>query len=139
MKTEYDAFANSYDLEYGQFKGDLDFYVGLAKAAQPPVLELACGTGRVTIPVARAGVPIAGVDSSPEMLARAREKVDSVGDLSVTLVYQRFERFDPLSGIPLGVKGCFESLSITVSTWLIRKGPTVSCMPFPSARSFQVP
>ena len=78
MKTEYDVFANSYDLEYGQTQVDLDFYISLAKAAQPPVLELACGTGRVTIPIARAGVPIVGVDSATEMLARAQEKVDSV-------------------------------------------------------------
>ncbi len=86
MKTEYDAFANSYDLEYGQFQGDVAFYVDLARAAQPPVLELACGTGRVTIPIARAGVPITGVDSAVEMLARAQEKADSVGKLPVTLI-----------------------------------------------------
>jgi ubiquinone/menaquinone biosynthesis C-methylase UbiE len=55
IKTEYDAFANHYDLEYGQFQGDLDFYVALAREAAPPVLELACGTGRVTLPIARAG------------------------------------------------------------------------------------
>lgn len=99
MKTEYDAFANSYDLEYGQTRIDLDFYVSQARAAQPPVLELACGTGRVTIPIARAGVPIVGVDSATEMLARAQEKVDSVGGLPVTLVegdmrtFQVEERF----------------------------------------------
>ena len=86
MRTEYDAFAHSYDLEHGHFRDDLDFYVGLAKASRAPVLELACGTGRVTIPIARAGVPITGVDSSPEMLARAQEKVDSVGGLPITLV-----------------------------------------------------
>jgi ubiquinone/menaquinone biosynthesis C-methylase UbiE len=86
MKTEYDAFANSYDLEYGQTWIDLDFYVSQAQAAQPPVLELACGTGRVTIPIAQAGVPVVGVDSATEMLARAQEKVDSVGGLPVTLV-----------------------------------------------------
>ena len=48
MTTEYDAFAATYDLEYGAFEGDLDFYVELAKDAEPPVLELATGTGRVS-------------------------------------------------------------------------------------------
>jgi ubiquinone/menaquinone biosynthesis C-methylase UbiE len=94
MKTEYDAFANSYDLEYGQTQVDLDFYVNQAKAAQPPVLELACGTGRVTIPIARAGVPIVGVDSAAEMLARAQEKVHSVGGLPVTLVEGDMRTFE---------------------------------------------
>ncbi|MBN1641305.1 MAG: class I SAM-dependent methyltransferase [Anaerolineae bacterium] len=84
--TEYDAFAESYDLEYGQYRGDLEFYTALASQAALPVLELACGTGRVTIPIARAGVPITGVDSSVGMLVRAREKADAIGGLPVTWV-----------------------------------------------------
>lgn len=94
MKTEYDSFANSYDLEYGQTKVDLGFYVDLARVADPPVLELACGTGRVTIPIARAGVPITGVDSAAHMLARAQEKADSIGGLPVTLVEGDMRTFD---------------------------------------------
>jgi len=39
-----------------------------------PVLELACGTGRLTIPIAQAGVEIVGLDLSPSMLAQARTK-----------------------------------------------------------------
>ncbi len=66
MTTEYDAFAAIYDAQSGVFDADLDFYVGLAREAQPPVLELAAGTGRVSLPIARAGVPIVGVDSSVE-------------------------------------------------------------------------
>jgi ubiquinone/menaquinone biosynthesis C-methylase UbiE len=99
MTPEYDAFAATYDLEYGTTRVDIDFYVALAKAARPPVLELACGTGRITIPIARAGVPITGVDSSREMLARARAKLDPADVLRVTLVegdmraFQLEERF----------------------------------------------
>ncbi|MGD8623227.1 MAG: class I SAM-dependent methyltransferase [Anaerolineae bacterium] len=74
MTTEYDAFAETYECEYGLTSFDIDFYLEEARAAQPPVLELACGTGRVTLPIARAGVPVVGVDSSVEMLARARQK-----------------------------------------------------------------
>jgi SAM-dependent methyltransferase len=43
----------------------------MARRAGGPVLELGCGTGRVTIPVARAGVRITGVDRSAEMLRHA--------------------------------------------------------------------
>ena len=50
------------------------FYSALAREAGGPVLELARGTGRVTIPVAKTGLPVTGVDIVPGMLARARSK-----------------------------------------------------------------
>jgi ubiquinone/menaquinone biosynthesis C-methylase UbiE len=83
MTTEYDLFADVYECEYGATTVDLDFYVSEAQAARPPVLELACGTGRVTLPVAQAGVPITGVDSSARMLKKAKEKAATLGDLPV--------------------------------------------------------
>ncbi|MGH7163605.1 MAG: class I SAM-dependent methyltransferase, partial [Planctomycetota bacterium] len=55
--------------------GDVDFYVEEARRAGGPVLEMACGTGRVLVPTARAGVEIAGVDSSASMLDRARSRL----------------------------------------------------------------
>jgi SAM-dependent methyltransferase len=58
-------------------EGELEFYLELAqqaKAAGGRTLELAAGTGRIAIPLARAGVPILGLDISPDMLARARAK-----------------------------------------------------------------
>jgi SAM-dependent methyltransferase len=42
-----------------------------------PVLELACGTGRLTIPIAQSGVEIVGLDLSPSMLAHARTKAET--------------------------------------------------------------
>ncbi|MBI3663797.1 MAG: class I SAM-dependent methyltransferase [Acidobacteria bacterium] len=53
---------------------DIAFYVDEARAAGK-VLELGCGSGRVLIPTAAAGVPIAGLDLSEAMLARCREKL----------------------------------------------------------------
>ena len=44
-----------------------------------PVLELACGTGRLTIPIAQVGVEIVGLDPSPSMLAHARTKAKAAG------------------------------------------------------------
>jgi SAM-dependent methyltransferase len=86
MAPQYDAWADVYDLEYWDITDDLDFYVSEARAARPPVLELACGTGRVTLPIAEAGVPIVGVDASARMLDRAREKATARGDLPVRWV-----------------------------------------------------
>ncbi len=48
---------------------DVAFFVQMARGADGPVLELACGTGRVLIPTARAGCEITGLDLSPAMLA----------------------------------------------------------------------
>jgi len=73
--SEYDIWADVYDLQYEGYEEDIPFYVGEAERAAPPVLELACGTGRVTIPIAQAGVDVIGLDSSPEMLAVAQRKV----------------------------------------------------------------
>jgi len=44
-----------------------------------PVLELACGTGRLTIPIAQGGVEIVGLDIAPSMLAHARAKAETAG------------------------------------------------------------
>lgn len=58
-----------------QARQDVAFYVEEAQAANGPVLELGCGTGRVLLPIARAGRAIMGVDSSHQMLARCRAKL----------------------------------------------------------------
>jgi SAM-dependent methyltransferase len=53
------------------------FYSALARETGGPVLEIACGTGRVSIPIARSGFDVTGVDIVPGMLEQARRK--SVG------------------------------------------------------------
>jgi len=65
-----------YDAMNKGVTGDLEFYVEEARRAGSPILELACGTGRLAIPIANAGLEIVGVDLSESMLARAREKSD---------------------------------------------------------------
>jgi SAM-dependent methyltransferase len=54
---------------------DVLFYVGEADKVKGPVLELGCGTGRVLLPLARAGHTIVGLDGSPQMLARCKAKL----------------------------------------------------------------
>jgi SAM-dependent methyltransferase len=75
MSDFYDPLV--YDAGTEGLAGDVAFYLSLAQEAHEaghPVLELACGTGRVAIPIARDGVQVVGLDRSAEMLARAREK-----------------------------------------------------------------
>jgi SAM-dependent methyltransferase len=55
------------------------FYVDEARKSGGPVLELACGTGRLTIPIAQSGIEIIGVDLSASMLNTARAKALGAG------------------------------------------------------------
>ena len=73
----WDAYAQFYDWENAQTvrRRDVAFWQRLAAAQDGRVLELGCGTGRLTIPVARAGAQIVGIDRSEPMLARARQRV----------------------------------------------------------------
>ena len=65
---------------------DIDFYVNAAKEFGHPVLELGCGSGRVTIAVAQAGFTITGMDLSPKMLAKAEEKIAKLPESARTAV-----------------------------------------------------
>ena len=72
-----------YDLEYAWKTDDVDYWTRLAQectGGDGTVLELGCGTGRVLIPVAESGVQIVGVDESPWMIAKAKEKYDRLSE-----------------------------------------------------------
>lgn len=71
VRRFYDACAAHYDADYEAIgrAEDVAFYVERARRAGGPVLEMGCGSGRVLLPTARAGVEVAGVDASPRMLA----------------------------------------------------------------------
>lgn len=75
--TGWDTYADFYDWENARTmaRRDVPFWKGVAAAAGGPVLELGCGTGRVLMPVARAGTPVVGIDLSERMLARARARI----------------------------------------------------------------
>ena len=75
---EYDAYgsdelAEIYDAVYAD-RDDAGFWTALAPA-EGGTLELACGTGRVLLPLARAGHEVVGLDLSPAMLARCRTRL----------------------------------------------------------------
>lgn len=70
---EYDQ-PQLYDKENEGFQEDIRFLSSLAESVKGPVIDLACGTGRATIPLAAAGHRMIGVDLHPGMLDAARSK-----------------------------------------------------------------
>jgi SAM-dependent methyltransferase len=75
-----ESFSERYDEWAAGMTEDVGFYVELARQADGPLVELAVGNGRVAIPVAQAtGRRVVGVDTSPSMLAQAREKAAEAG------------------------------------------------------------
>jgi SAM-dependent methyltransferase len=79
----WDAYAPFYDWENARTLGrrDVPFWRRVAAEAGGPVLELGCGTGRVSIPLAKAGVDLVGIDRSAPMLARLRAASARAGAL----------------------------------------------------------
>lgn len=71
--SEIYSLAQYYDL-VNDFEDDVEFFVDFALEKGGKTLELACGTGRMTIPLAKNGVNITGIDVSEEMLSLAKEK-----------------------------------------------------------------
>ena len=89
----FDRIARLYDWEHDPYGGDVEVIVAFARRFGGPVLELACGSGRLLAPLAQVGLDVTGVDSSSAMLARARARLDGLG-LSATLREQRVEALE---------------------------------------------
>lgn len=98
---------------------DIAFYTGLAHEADGPVVELAVGTGRVAIPLARAtGQRVIGLDSSPAMLAQARTHADNTGvELDLREEDMRDLRLDE----PAGLIYCPARALLHLPTWADRR------------------
>jgi ubiquinone/menaquinone biosynthesis C-methylase UbiE len=73
----WDDYARFYDWENAQTMGrrDVRFWQNLARQVGGRLLELGCGTGRVSLPLAKAGAHVVGIDRSASMLARARKRI----------------------------------------------------------------
>ena len=80
----YDDWADIHDRVYAYLDYDLPFYLEQAKASGGPVLELGCGTGRVALAIADAGIDVVGVDISPRMIERAKAKAEAAGTAART-------------------------------------------------------
>src|SRR5512138_3862145 len=93
--TAQEIYSQLYDVYVPDWPGELDFYRGLlanTELSLRGVLEVACGTGRVTIPLAQTGVEITGVDLSAEQLDKASQK--SLGMPNVHWVNGDMRTFD---------------------------------------------
>jgi len=77
--SEYDAIAELYDPWSRTVTEDIGFYVAEARRARGTVVELGVGTGRIAVPVAVAGVPVIGVDSSARMVDVCRRRAEAAG------------------------------------------------------------
>ena len=78
---EHYADAALYDYEYRRRRADVAFYKELARRRLGDagrILELGAGTGRLTIPLARAGYEVVALDAAPAMLARLRARVEAL-------------------------------------------------------------
>jgi len=76
MTADIYSVPDVYDLQYETYRDDVPFYTGLAMDEGNPVLELGCGTGRLTDALARAGADVTGLELSEDMLAHARTRLE---------------------------------------------------------------
>lgn len=89
---QFDIVADIYDA-YVRVEFDIPFWISEARQINGRVLELACGTGRVSIPLLNAGIKLTCVDYAPGMLARFRVKLEE-SRLSCRLVCQDIAQLD---------------------------------------------
>ncbi len=100
-----------YDYEYRRRRADVNFYKNIARdlvGETGRILELACGSGRITIPLARAGYEVLGLDLSASMLQQAAVRLARIGRASrarVALVRADMRRFSLGARFPLIIMG----------------------------------
>jgi len=82
------------------------FYRELAAQVGGPILELACGTGRLTVPLAGDRHNVVGVDASRPMLQTARRKAADVDEVDISFVEADMRAFDLVRSFPLIIVSC---------------------------------
>jgi ubiquinone/menaquinone biosynthesis C-methylase UbiE len=96
----WDEYAPFYDWENARTLGrrDVPFWTRVARRAQGRVLELGCGTGRISLPLLRAGVDLVGIDRSAAMLARIPGRESRMPRVSASFVRGDIRRLPFPSG-----------------------------------------
>jgi SAM-dependent methyltransferase len=108
--SAYDSIARLYDPWSRSVVEDVGFYVEEAVRFGGPVVELGVGTGRIAVPIASAGIPVIGVDTSQGMLDVAAEQARAAGvDALVDLRYGDMRK-PPVEGVAPLVICPFRSL-----------------------------
>jgi SAM-dependent methyltransferase len=117
-----EAFADRYEEWSASMTADVAFYVGLAREADGPLVELAIGNGRVGIPVAQAtGRRVIGIDSSPAMLARARARAAATGGPADLLDLREGDMRDLTLDEPAALIYCPFRALLHLPTWADRR------------------
>jgi SAM-dependent methyltransferase len=85
--SPYSVLARVYDLQHNVYTPDIAMYERWAHELAPgqPVLEIGCGTGRVLLPLARAGIRITGIDNAPAMLTIAQDRAGNLPNVKLVL------------------------------------------------------
>ncbi|HEY9152818.1 MAG TPA: methyltransferase domain-containing protein [Anaerolineales bacterium] len=107
--------AEWYDEWLKERTDDIDYYSDFFKGFDGHILELACGTGRLLIPIAKSGVRIDGLDSSEDMLGVLRGKAKNLGLNGIELHNQPMENFNLATqyGAIFVASGSFQLLTTT--------------------------
>jgi 2-polyprenyl-3-methyl-5-hydroxy-6-metoxy-1,4-benzoquinol methylase len=82
---------------------DPEPWLGWARQAKPPVLYLGIGTGRIAVPLARAGIQLVGVDAHPGMLRRLAERLPTVELIQARIEDLDLDRRFDLVMVPSGI------------------------------------
>lgn len=149
MAELYDRQSSEF-YDYHAKRGDVKFYSDLAIEARGLVLEIGCGTGRILIPTAKAGVNITGLDNSVEMLKICQDKLNDESSevrSRVKLVYSDMTNFNlerefSLVTVPYGPFNCLitveEQLSCLncIKQHLHQNGSVVLDLFYPSSKEF---
>jgi len=123
--TEYDTLADYYDYEWQNLKQDIPFILKQADQIGDPILELASGTGRLTIPLAQRGHRIWALDNSAVMIRIFREKLRVLPNeisRNITLVE------DDMTSFSLDQKFRFIFVSFNSFLLLIKKHEQEQCL-----------
>jgi SAM-dependent methyltransferase len=113
-RSSADFYALTYDASVPDWPGELDFYQGLVAEVTRDggaVLEVACGTGRVAIRLARHGARVVGLDLSAPLLAVARAKSAGLQNLRWVLADMRFFDLGETFGLVLIPGHSFQNLN----------------------------
>jgi SAM-dependent methyltransferase len=115
-ESEAAALARLYDVDLVEDPGDLELYLALARRTGDPIVELAAGSGRLCVPLAKAGHRVTALDIDPAMLNRAR----SAATLAGAAVADRLELLEAdLLDMPRERAGEFQLAILALNSLLL--------------------
>ncbi len=99
-----------YDAQYGdQYEEEIAYLTALAREQNGAILDVCCGSGIVTVPLAEAGFEVVGVDIAPSMLARAQDKAKHLPNASFHLANALDFKLDKCFDLALMTGNAFQA------------------------------